>query len=200
MLRYEYEYRWLKEHRHEVDRVLHSDSLDVFFQGDPFANEVTSDSLIFVVEPHQIRTCGWNLGWIYKCYGRTGLSEMKHRFIICSGSIAGGVGAYLSLIELMIGQPQWKTCWASSMDQPILNTLVWDGTVAKAGIKYQLVGCHSGFFTVQWCVIERAVRYNEHHQVMSTMNTVPSFVHQYDRVTELSLHFYRSCKVKKTGW
>jgi hypothetical protein len=196
LLRYEYERLWLEAHIGEIDRVLHTDALDVFFQGDPFASGVTADSLVFVVEPHAVRACGWNLGWIYECYGPPMLNRMLSRFIVCSGSIAGGAVPYLRLIRLMMEQPQWAKCWKASMDQPILNVLLWEGTVAAAGLAYRLAGCHSGFFTVQWCVIERRVSFNRHGQVVSSLGRAPSYVHQYDRVPELAAHFYRRCKVK----
>jgi hypothetical protein len=195
MLRFEYELEWLEANRGAVDRVFHTDSFDVFFQGDPFASHVSADALRFVIEPHQIRSCGWNLGWMIECYGSHVLERMRHRFIACSGSIAGGAGHYTRLVLLMIAQSQWKTCWKASMDQPILNYLLWSGMIDQANISYSLTGCHEGFFTVQWCVVERNVRYNEHGQVVSTMDTVPSYIHQYNRLQDLSNHFYDSCRM-----
>jgi hypothetical protein len=197
MLRFEYELKWLQANRADVDRVFHTDSFDVFFQGDPFASHVSSSTLKFVVEPHQIRSCGWNLGWMLECYGNGVLEQMRHRFIICSGSIAGGAGPYVRLLELMMAQPHWSRCWRESMDQPILNYLVWSGSVAANNISYTLTGCHEGFFTVQWCVVERNVIYNEHGQVMSTMGTVPSYIHQYNRLQDLSDYFYDTCRMAR---
>ena len=40
MARYYYYHQWLSEHINEVDRILHSDTFDVFFQSDPFRNEM----------------------------------------------------------------------------------------------------------------------------------------------------------------
>jgi hypothetical protein len=83
------------------------------------------------------------------------------------------------------------------MDQPILNYLVWNGMVEAEGISYVLTGCHEGFFTVQWCVVERKVRYNAHGQVISTMDTVPTYIHQYNRLQNLSNHFYDACRMPR---
>jgi hypothetical protein len=197
MLRFEYEFAWLKAHSDSVDRVFHTDSFDVYFQGDPFASHISRTALKLVLEPHQIRSCGWNLAWVRACYGAPVLEELRHKFIICSGSIAGGLGPYLLLLELMINQSQWRKCWEESMDQPILNYLIWSGEASDVGIPYELTGCDEGFFTVQWCVLERNVRYNEHGQVISVMNRVPSYIHQYNRLQALSNHFYRSCHMKE---
>ena len=40
MTRYYYYHQWLSKHIDEVDRVLHSDTFDVFFQSDPFKDDM----------------------------------------------------------------------------------------------------------------------------------------------------------------
>jgi hypothetical protein len=83
MTRYHYEYDWLTNHSGEIDRVLHSDAYDIFFQADPFADVIKHEYLSFVVEPHFIRGCGWNLNWFEQCFG-TAPEHFKNSFIICS--------------------------------------------------------------------------------------------------------------------
>jgi hypothetical protein len=201
LLRFEYELQWLSDNVGRVDRVFHKDSFDVYFQGDPFASHISSRFLKFIVEPHQIRSCGWNLAWVLKCYGGEMLNRMSHKFIICSGSIAGGAGPYTRLLELMTNQTHWVTYWQPSMDQPMFNYLVWNGHVQKANIPYILTGCDKGFFSVQWCVVERNVICNE-QAVIAVMNTVPSSIHQYNRLQKPSDHLYDRCgmpRQKSTG-
>jgi hypothetical protein len=195
MTRYESELRWLEENAGTVDRVLHSDAFDVFFQGDPFTEHVMSDSLTFVVEPHCIRSCGWNLGWIHRCYGDKGASEMEHKFIICSGSIGGPAQDYAKLVRLMVEQPEWTSCWGASLDQPILNYVVWSGVARRAGIRYRFTGCDDGFFTMQWCVLEANVLTNDAQQVVSVEGTVPSYLHQYDRNPHLKQDLFERCDI-----
>lgn len=190
MLRYEFEMEWIQQHKHEIDRVLHSDSLDVFFQGDPFTSSISNDSITFIVEPHCIRSCGWNIAWIEECYGFEGVKMHRHNFIICSGSISGNVYEYLKLIELMISQNEWTSCWGPSHDQPILNHIVWSGLAKSKGIKYKLSGCDGGFFTMQWCVLDKNVLFNEHHQILSSSGSVPSYIHQYNRFPNLTKKLY----------
>lgn len=196
MIRFEFELEWLEKHSNEIDRVLHSDSFDVYFQGDPFANNIASDSLTFVVEPHCIRSCGWNLAWVRECYGGNIMGEMRRHFIVCSGSIAGGASDYIKLLKLMISQKEWEKCWQPSKDQPILNYLIWKGFVDKAGIKYSFTGCDGGYFTVQWCVLDKNIRFNEHNQIISLANSVPPFIHQYNRIDYLTDKLYRQCRLK----
>ena len=196
MLRFEYELAWLNAHARDVARVLHTDSFDVFFQGDPFSH-VSSGALRFVVEPHQMRSCGWNLAWMESCYGSDMTRFLRNKFIICSGSIAGGAAAYAQLVQLMIEQKEWKTCWRPSLDQPILNYLVWTGAVRRRGIRYELTGCDGGFFTVQWCVLEKKAKVNEHGQLVTEHGAVPSYVHQYNRLQDLSNRLYDMCRMPR---
>jgi hypothetical protein len=195
MIRYHYELQWLERHLGLIDRVLHSDAFDVFFQGDPFTSHILRTALTFVVEPHCIRSCGWNLAWIKRCYGEQGMEEMGHKFIICSGSIGGPAEDYTKLLKLMLERPEWTKCWGTSLDQPILNYLVWTGKVREAGIRYRLTGCDDGFFTMQWCVLEANVLRNEENQVVSLEGTVPSYVHQYNRNDKFSKELMKSCEV-----
>jgi hypothetical protein len=193
MYRFECELEWLQSHISSISRVLHTDAFDVFFQGDPFSSHISPDRLTFVVEPHCIRSCGWNLAWIKQCYGEQGMEEMGHKFIICSGSMGGSAKHYLTFLELMTSQSEWKTCWGSSLDQPIVNHLVWKGDVTRAGIPYRLTGCDGGFFTMQWCVSEANVLLNEYNQVVSLEGSVPSFLHQYDRNAPFARKLFDAC-------
>ena len=194
MIRYEYEAKWLREHAGEVDRVFHTDAYDVFFQGDPFAKAIREDRLTFVVEPHCFRSCGWNLAWLQRCYGSE-YGRLWHNFIICSGSIGGSAKEYLKLLELMMMREEWVRCWDDSLDQAILNYLVWTGEVQRYGINYSLTGCDGGFLTVQWCAIEDRLGENEHNQITSIRGTVPSYIHQYNRLPEYTKRFYKMCAI-----
>jgi hypothetical protein len=193
MIRYEYELNWLTEHISTVSRVLHSDAFDVFFQGDPFSGHIQRDELTFVVEPHCIRSCGWNFKWIDACYGRGVAFEMGHKFIVCSGSIGGSAVQYLAFLELLTKQREWSKCLGESLDQAIVNRLMWTGEIERAGIRYGLVGCDGGFFTMQWCVSEGRVLRNERGQVVSAEGSVPSYLHQYNRHRRFARSLFRAC-------
>lgn len=195
MIRYNYEYDWLLNHTGQVDRVLHADSYDIFFQSDPFAEAISEKYLTFVVEPHVIQSCGWNLAWFTQCFGERETARFKSNFIICSGTIGGGVEHYVKLLRLMIESPWWKSCYQESFDQPILNHIVWSGDADNAGIKYRFTGCDGGIMTVQWCVINQKVRFNDCNQVLSPSNGVPALVHQYPRLEPLATHLFTECRL-----
>lgn len=195
MIRFEYELEWLTSHISEVDRVFHSDAFDVLFQKDPFSPEIKTDRLLFVLEPHCIRSCGWNLAWINRCYNESVLNFMRHQYIICSGSIIGGAKPYLELLKLLVSQPEWTSCYDKSLDQAIMNVIVWTGKVKEAGIKYDLTGCNGNFLTLQWCMLDQHIPINDKDQITSLVGTVPAFLHQYNRLEWLTRKFYQKCKV-----
>jgi hypothetical protein len=195
LLRYEAEHAWLTNHSHEIDRVLHADAFDVFFQRDPFSASIFRDELTFVAEPQLIKSCGWNRAWIANCYNETVSSMIGRHFILCSGSIIGGLSPYIAFLRLMVGQPEWEKCWAASMDQAMLNYLVRSGKVSEAGIRYRIVGCESDFFTMAWCVVDRRIDFNGGGEMVSRGGHVPAFVHQYNRFDALYLRWSRMCRV-----
>jgi hypothetical protein len=192
MVRFHYEYDWLVNHTGQIDRVLHSDAYDIFFQSDPFIDVIKFDYLSFVVEPHFIRGCGWNLSWFQQCFGSI-VDDFKKNFIICSSSIGGNATFYQCLVGLMLNTSQWESCYHESKDQPILNYLVWSGQVKAAGIKYRFTGCDGGMMTLQWCVLNYEVKFNDKGQVLSPSNTVPAYLHQYPRLQSLKAYLYSTC-------
>jgi hypothetical protein len=194
MFRYECIQSYLESHA-DVRRVFHSDAHDVFFQGNPFLS-LSPTHLSFVVEPHCIRTCGWNLNWLVQCYGIRVMGWITSRFIVCSGSIGGPAREFQKLIALMVRQRHWTTCWGHSFDQPILNALLWSGEIASAGIRYQLGGCDAGVYTMQWCVIEREVLMNEDNVVVSRVGTKPFLLHQYNRIENFDAYLFEKCFVR----
>ena len=200
MERFLCEYEWLQDNinKTHIGKVFHSDAYDVFFQRDPFEESVTpSDQLVFVIEPHPIRSCGWNLNWFKKCYGDREFEIYKNEFIICSGTIAGSAIEYLSLLKLMINLPEWERCYGESMDQPILNRLVWSGRLKTRKINYRFTGCNGGFLTVQWCVVNQLVNINDKGQILSPSGQPPAYIHQYNRIDKLEKYLYKSCHMKR---
>jgi hypothetical protein len=194
MTRFRHEFEWLTAHADQVDRVLHSDAYDIYFQSDPFADVIRFDSLGFVIEPHFIRGCGWNLNWFQQCFG-TLAESFKDNFIICSGSIGGNAEYYRRLVGLMLNLSQWQSCYGDSKDQPILNYLVWSGAVRKAGIKYRFTGCDAGMMTMQWCTVNQVVRFNDKGQVLSPSNRVPAYLHQYPRIDGLTEILFKAWRL-----
>ena len=195
MIRYNYELQWLNENIKGVERILHSDSYDVFFQTDPFLELIPKNELLFILEPHVFKSCGWNLAWFKECYGEEKLIKHLNDFIICSGSIAGSSKFYLELLTLLTHQIEWKTCYEDSHDQPILNYLIWEGILKEKNISYRFIGCDGGFMTVQWCVLNKEILLDEEGYILSPSGFIPSYIHQYNRIESLTKYLMNSCKI-----
>lgn len=196
MLRYEFELQWIEQNIDKLDRVFHADAFDVYFQKDPFGPEIYKDKLMFVLEPHAFRSCGWNLAWMKRCYGDDVTQRFRDKYIICSGSIIGGAKPYLSFLKLMINTQEWETCWEPSLDQPIVNFLVYDKVLDENNIKYDITGCNGNFLTMQWCLIKDTIPMNQNKQVTSMVGTVPAFLHQYNRNKPLETQLRQRCRIR----
>jgi hypothetical protein len=184
MLRYEYEAKWIERNIHQLDRVMHSDSYDVFFQADPFQDLVPHDRLLLVVEDFEIFMCDWNSQWIRECYGNDTWYEIKMHNIICTGIICGNADAYMRMIKVMIKRPEWKYCWMPSKDQPIFNNLLWTGVFAYHGFQFNYTNCFHGIFTMHWCQGKAPLRWDAKGLLVTPQGDVPFLLHQYNRYQE----------------
>jgi hypothetical protein len=198
MLRYEYESLWLRSHRRTVDRVIHCDSYDVFFQGDPFQALVPRDRLLLIKEDLLIGGCDWNSKWLQRCYGNETWYLLRDVNVICTGLIAGNAGEYLRLITLLTEQEQWQTCWESSKDQPIFNYLHGMGILEAQGFMFEYTDCWHGVFTMHWCQQQKPILFNEDGQLVTPRGDVPWLLHQYNRYQKVINRLAQSCNV--TPW
>ncbi|EAY16316.1 hypothetical protein TVAG_423690 [Trichomonas vaginalis G3] len=197
MLRYEYEAKWIEEHINEIDRVIHSDGYDVFFQSDPFVVLQDSQNLIFIVESLKILQCEWNANWVIDCYNQSIFNLIKDNQIICSGVILGPAIQYLRFVKLMIDLPEWSFCWADSYDQPIVNYLVHGGVLKDKGISYALISCDSNVLNMQWCLYGKSVPYSKSGFVMTPNNRIePAILHQYNRFPDTMKDLGRQCGIQ----
>ena len=197
MLRYEYESKWLNEHINEIDRVIHADGYDVFFQSDPFIAINDTKGLIFIQEEINILQCEWNANWIIDCYGRTSFSSISMNFIICSGVILGSAKEYLRFVMYMIERPEWTRCWSESMDQPIVNYLVYSGLLTDMGIDYKLFSCNDNVLNMQWCLYEKTPEISSMGYTLSPNGkNTPAILHQYNRFSEHMEYLGGLCDIK----
>jgi hypothetical protein len=195
MLRYEYESTWLRAHIHDVDRVMHCDSYDVFFQGDPFQNVVPYDRLLLIKEHLLIGSCDWNSNWLKRCYGNDTWYLIREYNVICTGLISGNAEEYLRLITLLMEQPQWNTCWENSKDQPIFNYLHWMGIFEAQGFQFEYTDCWNGIFTMHWCQEQKQIIFTEDNLLTTPRGDVPFILHQYNRYQKVINNLAKKCNL-----
>jgi hypothetical protein len=198
MLRYEYESEWLHSHLREIDRVIHCDSYDVFFQGDPFQNLVPHDRILLIRENLLISSCDWNSHWLKRCYGNDTWYLIRDYNVICTGLISGNAKEYLRLINVMMEQSQWKSCWESSKDQPIFNYLHWMGIFEAQGFQFEYTDCWQGVFTMHWCLEQKPVKFNEDNLFVTPRGDRPFILHQYNRYQKMINNLAKKCNL--TPW
>ena len=196
MLRYEYEAKWIEEHINELDRVIHTDGYDVFFQSDPFIAIGDQKGLIFIQEEIMIFSCEWNSNWLFDCYGVQEKSKVALNYIICSGVILGTAKDYLRFVKYMIGRPEWTRCWDESMDQPIVNYLVYKGLLKDIGLNTTLYSCNDNVLNMQWCLYGRNPKISDRGYTLSPneMNQ-PAILHQYNRFKEHQHYLGKLCDI-----
>ena len=196
MLRYEYEAKWIEEHIHELDRVIHADGYDVFYQSDPFMVIGDKKGLIFIQEEIMIFSCEWNSNWVIDCYGRQEQARISYNNIICSGVILGTAIDYLRFVKYMISRPEWTRCWEESMDQPIVNYLYYTGLLKDIGINSTLYSCNDNVLNMQWCLYGRNPQISERGYTLSPNGkNEPAILHQYNRFEEHQKYLGELCDI-----
>lgn len=184
--------QWLDKNIRDVDRVMHIDAFDTFFQHDPFNEGISHNALDIVLEDKKIGDCPWNSNWLEKCYGPKIRDELGRDVIACSGSIGGNAKLFKKLLKILVSLSKFKQCWNPSIDQAHLNYLLYTGRLERAHIPVKVHGCNSSFLTMTWCSKKR--REIDHTGLLlNPAGEEPALVHQYNRYKEVIEHYERIC-------
>ena len=95
---------------HQFNKVLLSDSRDVYFQENPFKFNFNGP-INFFLEDHLIKNCSYNSNWIIKTYGKSEFEKVSNKTILCSGTVLGNyekIKEYLNLIKVNINKYKYK--------------------------------------------------------------------------------------------
>lgn len=123
----------LEEVGADYDRVLLSDTRDVFFQRDPFAMPLEPGISCFLEAPHmRIRDCPFNSSWIRLGYGEAMFDQLAGRPISCSGVSIGDTAAVLGYLNLMVDEIVELRRQAGGIDQGVHNYLLHTGRLPAA--------------------------------------------------------------------
>lgn len=179
--RYYYEYQWLKDHINEVDRVLHTDSFDVIFQGDPFTPKISRSKLYFTLEPITIKKSSWTQSWVQQCYGIYRTKKIEDNPVSCSGVTLGGSRPYLDYLKVLLTSDRWSECYGHSLDQAHHNYLLYNGTFKDAGLEIHTMGCDSDYLTMHFCCKKLKCVLDDNGVMHGPGNSNPILVHQYNR-------------------
>lgn len=127
----------LRESAVRYDRVLLTDVVDVFFQGDPFAGAPAGELLFFMEDFRAtIGSCAINSGWIQQIFGPQIAAQLAAHRISCSGTTMGSHAAveeYLSAMMKHVHPARLAALepWRGH-DQGIHNFLLHTGALPEA--------------------------------------------------------------------
>ena len=179
--RYYFYEQWLSIHIAEVDRILHTDTYDVIFQGDPFSLEsLTKDSLFFTQEPVSLRKSRWTDGWVRQCYGNDVASKYGKEPVSCSGVTIGGAKRFLEYVSALLDLPKWRTCFGHSLDQAHHNYLIY-----TQHPDFIFLNCSSQFLTMHFCCKTYKCVLEE-NGLLKGPTQYPLLIHQYNRWKNLT--------------
>lgn len=176
----------------KFNRVLHADSFDVFFQKDPFTDEILNDRLYFTMEDILIQNSSWNSGWLTRAYNESVANSLANYNVSCSGTLIGGYSQFIKYLEVLLHhQPFWLN-GRHSLDQAYHNYLLHTSAFKKAGIKEEFMGCNSPIITLHYCGrIKQVVKNGRIYSPNGLV--VPAIVHQYPLFQSMTNAISKMC-------
>ena len=180
-------YRYLRENGDTYRKVLLADVRDTAFQSDPFASFGEGFFAFNGVESRTIGECGWNGGWVKDCFGKSMLSKLSKKTIICSGISMGdftSVKTYLELMTETMETPEFSQCERNGVDQGVHNVLVHTGKIPALIVHDQ----KSGWVANMQAGLHKIVR---GERVVNQRGERVAVVHQYDRFKDLQAYYFK---------
>ncbi len=178
---------FLRQHAADFDRVMLTDSRDVFFQADPFSWEM-SPGVHCVLEEPQVRLghCPLHRRWLGFQFGREFVKQHAERTASCSGTTFGDTASileYLAQMKTVIMQAR-SLAKISGGDQGIHNFLL-----IEKKLKHVTIHANRRGPVLTMGVMQAGdYRLNSAGRALNDDGGVPPVLHQYDRLPELKKH------------
>src|ERR1017187_6496730 len=175
---------FLQQHGADYDRVLLADSMDIFFQADPFAWD-WSPGVHFFLEEKKLRLgdCRLHRLWLGCQFGPEFVERHAGENISCSGTTFGDTASiheYLAQMVATIMQAR-NLAKISGGDQGIHNYLLIEKKLKQVIVHPNR---HGPVLTMGGMRAEDYQMNNE-KLVLNEDGSVPPVLHQYDRLPEL---------------
>lgn len=159
-------------------QILFTDVRDVFFQANPFHEDVKYLELFLENETPCLGECHYNSLWIRMCYGEQVLAEMSSKTISCCGTVFGSTKGsidYLLRMETLL-KSMSSRAKRKALDQGPHNYLIH-----KKELPNTLVLENGGrVFTVGYTP-ESEILISNDHSVLTTSGYRSPVIHQFDR-------------------
>jgi hypothetical protein len=118
------------------------------------------------------------------------------RELICSGSVAGDVTAYIKYLRVLTGNlSRWHSC---ENDQQQINVLAWTGELEKAGIRFKTEGCDGTVNSMYYCPRKRIDIGKGFFDLSENEGFVNNAVlHHYKGWPSVVKNYYERCGMKR---
>jgi len=170
--------------QHSYDKVLHTDSLDVFFQSNPFAE--IQEQLLILTEEIPIIDEQWNYTSLCRLYSGECLQNIKDRDVLCSGVIGGPVTKFVDFCKKLVLEYSKLNQDFYGIDQPIAQKIIY----TEQNDWFDIKNIQSGWGINLHCPAHYPERYKDkihilNNKVLTKDHRPFSIVHQYNRISNL---------------
>lgn len=185
--------QFFQSNRDIYDRILHSDSFDVYFQSDPFTENIEKQNLYFAMEGIPIGNSTWNTGWLNRAYNESVSFNLSNYEVSCSGTVIGGFDQFKKYLNTMLSHSPFWNNGRHSLDQAYHNFLLHTGQFQREGVNTRFLGCDSHILTMHYCS-RHGKEVISDHQIRGPLNlSSPAIVHQYNLFPRSSDIINRLC-------
>lgn len=183
-------YNFIGKRAHLLDRVISFDLYDTIFQGDPFTPEIKQDGLYFILENTTYHFI-YNEEHYDVKFSRYTKEDYDKFNIINGATIMGGVVNVMEYMHFYLSNNP-LTLDNHPDDQWYLNKYVYNGDLAKAGIKFKLFDMKSRYVSI--CrTYNYPTKWDIGNYKPADSKVNPLLIHQFDDVPKLLHNVYEKC-------
>jgi hypothetical protein len=163
-----------------IEAAMISDVRDVLFQSNPFEYFLFDNfDFLYPLEERSIGMCQANRRWIVERYGAGVFRDLMGCIISCCGTVIGRRAAMTEYLEKMCDHLR-DAPNTFGIDQGVHNFIVNRSPVKRQAA---VVNALYNFITLHY-MEPSAIKFNEDGYILNYDHSVPSVVHQYDRLPE----------------
>ena len=185
-LRYVFYQAFLLANKGKYSWILHTDTRDVIFQGDPFAYYKEPGVYCFLEDANfRIKDNKHNTYWIKHGFGEEVFAQMANEPISCSGVTLGSEEAFLYYLDRIVAYICLLTN-TGGLDQGIHNYLIFTNQITDL----HLIADDEGpVTTLTTFKPYSAIKFSDRGELINKKGEVLPIVHQYDRHLSLLWKF-----------
>lgn len=177
-LRFVLYHEYLLKHQDQFENVLLTDCRDVYFQRDPFSENLGPGVHCFLEAKRQIiGKCPANSRMVRTAFGPEVLRELADAPVSCAGTLLGDIASILKYLETMVELLCKIITMTSIIDQGVHNFIIHRRLLPFL----HLHDNYSSIVFTAGCEGGDSIRLNDRNEIIRQDGGVYSMLHQYDR-------------------